>query len=98
MRNIQTFQVFPFIPEPLAFLETLVRNIWWCWQRDAVELFRRNRSTGPDRCAGNPIRFFTRLPRERLEELARDNGFLAHMERIREDFHNQVGPRPPLHR
>ncbi|MGD9249936.1 MAG: alpha-glucan family phosphorylase [Desulfobacterales bacterium] len=94
MRNIQTFQVFPFIPEPLAFLETLVRNIWWCWQRDAVELFRRIDPGLWNDCGGNPIQFFSRIPQERLEELARDSGFLAHMERIREDFHNQVVHRP----
>ena len=70
MRNIQTFQVFPFIPEPLAFLETLVRNIWWCWQRDAVELFRRIDPGLWNDCGGNPIQFFTRIPQERLEELA----------------------------
>ncbi|MGD9017226.1 MAG: DUF3417 domain-containing protein, partial [Desulfobacterales bacterium] len=41
MTSIQTFQVFPSIPEPLSFMETLSRNIWWCWYRDAEELFRR---------------------------------------------------------
>ena len=41
MSELQTFQVFPFIPEPLAFLEELSRNLWWSWQHDAIELFRR---------------------------------------------------------
>ncbi len=94
MRNIQTFQVFPFIPEPLAFLETLIRNIWWCWQRDAVELFRRINPSLWNECSGNPIHFFTRIPQERLEELARDHGFLAHMERVRESFERQVANPP----
>ncbi len=95
MRNIQTFQVFPFIPEPLAFLETLIRNVWWCWQRDAVELFRRINPGMWNECDGNPILFFTRIPQERLEELARDHGFLAHMERVRENFDRQVDHPPP---
>ena len=67
MRNIQTFQVFPFLPEPLAFLETLTRNLWWCWRRDAIELFRRIHPGLWYQCQGNPILFFTRIPQERLE-------------------------------
>jgi len=95
MRNIQTFQVFPSIPEPLAFLETLSRNLWWCWQRDAFELFRRIHPGLWHQCQGNPIRFFTRIPQERLEELARDKGFIAHMTRVRDHFESQVmSPRP----
>jgi starch phosphorylase len=95
MRNIQTFQVFPFIPKPLAFLETLARNVWWVWQRDAFELFRRiNPGLWRD-CDGNPIIFLTRVPQKRLEELARDHGFLAHMDRVREAFTHQI-LQPPL--
>jgi starch phosphorylase len=95
MRNIQTFQVFPYIPEPLAFLETLVRNIWWCWHRDAVELFRRISPGLWNKCDGNPIRFLTRIPQERLEELARDKGYLSHLARVRDQFENQVtSPQP----
>nr|WP_246805127.1 DUF3417 domain-containing protein [Desulfosarcina cetonica] len=41
MRSIQTFQVFPDIPEPLSFIETLSRNLWWSWNQNAIELFRR---------------------------------------------------------
>jgi len=96
MRNMQTFQVFPFIPEPLSFLETLTRNLWWCWQRDAFELFRRIHPGLWHDCQGNPILFFTRIPQERLEELTRDKGFLAHMARVRDQFESQVNsPLPP---
>mgnify|MGYP000665188052 CR=1 FL=1 len=41
MKNFQTFQVVPRIPKPLQFLETLSHNMWWCWNLDAIELFRR---------------------------------------------------------
>ncbi len=94
MRNIQTFQVFPFIPEPLAFMETLIRNMWWCWQRDALELFRRVNPSLWNECDGNPILFSTRVHQNRLEELARDPSFLAHMERVRENFDRQVANPP----
>jgi len=41
MSYLQTFQVFPYIPEPLKFLEVLANNLWWCWNLEAIELFRR---------------------------------------------------------
>jgi len=95
MRNIQTFQVFPFIPESLAFLETLTRNLWWCWQRDAFELFRRIHPGLWHQCQGNPILFFTRIPQDRLQELALDKSFIAHMERVRLHFESQVASSLP---
>ena len=41
MSHIQIYQVYPTLPEPLAFLEDLARNLWWSWDKDAKELFRR---------------------------------------------------------
>ncbi|MFZ1200594.1 MAG: DUF3417 domain-containing protein, partial [Desulfobacterales bacterium] len=41
MSHFETFQVFPYTPKPLLFLETLSANLWWTWNLDAIELFRR---------------------------------------------------------
>ena len=41
MKNVQLFSVSPAVPEQLGFLETLSRNLWWCWNANATELFRR---------------------------------------------------------
>lgn len=86
MAHLQTFRVLPDIPEPLSFLEVLSRNIWWCWQYDAVDLFRRI-DPGLWNLAGrNPIVFLTYIPQKRLEELARDNSFLSHQARVQENY------------
>ncbi len=92
MTSIQTFQVFPSIPESLSFLETLSRNIWWCWNRDAEELFRRINPSLWMESSRNPIVFSTRISQDRLEELAHDPSFLAHMNRVRSEFERQVNP------
>ncbi|MGE0084683.1 MAG: alpha-glucan family phosphorylase [Desulfococcaceae bacterium] len=86
MKKFQVFQVFPNIPEPLAFLETLSRNIWWCWQYDAVDLFRRIDPRLWDECERNPIRFLTFVPQKRLEELSLDSSFLSHIQRVKENY------------
>ncbi|OQY55106.1 MAG: alpha-glucan phosphorylase [Desulfobacteraceae bacterium 4572_88] len=90
MNNLKTFQVFPNIPKPLAFLEVLSRNIWWCWHHDAIELFRRVNPRLWDKAGRNPIMFSTYLPQKRLEELAKDDSFLAHLRRVKESYKRQI--------
>ncbi|MDM8550654.1 alpha-glucan family phosphorylase [Desulfobacterales bacterium HSG2] len=90
MTHLQTFQVFPTIPKPLAFLEALSRNIWWSWHYDAVELFRRIDPPRWDEAGRNPIVFSTYISQKRLEELAKDNSFLAHLERVRGSYKKLV--------
>ncbi|MBU3949595.1 MAG: alpha-glucan family phosphorylase [Proteobacteria bacterium] len=86
MKHIQPFQVFPVIPEPLSFLDTLSRNLWWSWQNDAKELYKRIDPKLWEKSEQNPIVFLTNTPKERLEELAKDESFLVHQKRIRDNF------------
>jgi len=90
MKNFQTYQVFPNIPDSLSFLETLSRNLWWCWQKDAIELFRRIDPSLWVASARNPIAFLARLPQERFEQLAADEGYLTHLQRVRANFEKLV--------
>jgi len=90
MSHIQIFNVFPKVPEPLVFLNTLARNLWWSWQRDAVELFRRIDPRLWDDTRGNPLIFSTKVSQKRLEELAVDESFLAHLQRVEESYQQQI--------
>lgn len=88
--HFKTFLIFPKIPEKLVFLEVLARNLWWCWRRDAIDLFRRIHPRLWGEVGGNPIQFATRLPQERFVELSNDHSFLAHLERVKSLFKQQV--------
>ena len=90
MKNFQTYQVHPNIPENLAFLELLSRNMWWCWKKDAIELFRRIDPPRWVESGRNPIAFLAKIPQDRFEQLAKDDGYLAHLDRVRESFQNLV--------
>jgi starch phosphorylase len=90
MSHLQTFQVLPLLPEPLSFLEVLSRNLWWCWNIDAIELFRRINPRLWNQAGRNPIVFLTLIPQERLLELSKDESFLAHQQRIKARFESQV--------
>jgi len=90
MRFLQTFQVFPSIPESISFLQVLARNLWWCWHIDAIELFRRISPRIWEDSGRNPIVFLTLIPQERLKELSKDESFLAHQQRVEERFVNDL--------
>lgn len=80
-RPIHTFSVIPSLPEALAPLWRLAHNLRWAWKHDAIELFIRLDSDLWEQTNHNPVRMLGMISQERLEKLASDAGFLAHLER-----------------
>jgi starch phosphorylase len=64
--------------------------MWWCWKKDAIELFRRIDPPLWVASGRNPIAFLAGIPQIRLEQLAEDDGYRAHLEGIKEDFKSLV--------
>ncbi len=90
MKHILTYQVYPAVPKPLAFLEVLSRNLWWCWKQDAVTLFRRVDPELWKESRENPIYLLSNVSQTRLEELAADDSFLAHLQRVKDRYTKRV--------
>ncbi|WP_028325282.1 alpha-glucan family phosphorylase [Desulfatirhabdium butyrativorans] len=90
MKFSQVVNVYPSLPEPLRFLEKLSRNLWWCWQREATDLFRRIDPVLWRETNGNPVKLLCRVPNTRFLELCNDTSFLTHQRRIEALFAEQV--------
>jgi len=90
MHNIQLFNIAPKIPDELSFLERLSYNMWWCWNFDAIELFRRINPTLWRSVQGNTRAFLEMVPQEQLEELASNSGFVRHLKRVKFAFDREV--------
>jgi starch phosphorylase len=86
MKNIQLYDVAPSIPKEIRFLETLGRNLWWCWSPDAIDLFRRISPELWRESGLNPLQFLLMVPQERMEGLAVDDGFLTQMKHVQAGF------------
>ena len=86
MHPITDFIVVPSIPEPLRPLKELSYNLWWSWNFDAVALFRRIDSDLWEDAGHNPVRLLGMVSEDRLKELAEDDAFLSHLERVRWDL------------
>ncbi|MDH3357140.1 MAG: alpha-glucan family phosphorylase, partial [Desulfobacteraceae bacterium] len=90
MKRILTYQIYPSIPKSLAFLEVLSRNLWWCWKQDAITLFRRVETQLWIESRGNPIYLLSHVSQARLDELAEDDSFLAHLQRVKDRYEKRV--------
>ncbi|MBI1917043.1 MAG: alpha-glucan family phosphorylase [Planctomycetes bacterium] len=81
-RPIRTFTVLPHLPERLQALQKLAYNLWWCWNPEAVALFRRIDAESFEALDHNPVKLLSKVDQARLEELLDDDGFLAHLDRV----------------
>jgi glycogen phosphorylase len=88
--SIRTFTVLPHLPDRLQGLQKLAYNLWWCWTADAVSLFRRIDDDTFHTVENSPVKLLSAISQERLEQLARDEGFLAHLDRVEEAFNNYM--------
>jgi glycogen phosphorylase len=80
-KPIRTFSIIPSLPEPLKPLWRLAYNLRWAWKHDTIELFMRLDPELWEETNHNPVRMLGMIQQERLEELADDVGFTAHLER-----------------
>jgi starch phosphorylase len=91
--TVLTFQVYPDLPEALRPMLAVARNFWWVWQPDAVELFRRLDPGLWEEVYHNPVKLLGRVPQERLDAVAADPSFLAHVHRVHDALQKHLaGP------
>ena len=90
MQPIRTFTIVPSLPAKLERLRELAYNLWWCWNLEAIDLFRRLDRELWEESGHNPVLMLGTIKQERLEEAAEDDGFLAHLERIAQQYDRYI--------
>ncbi len=86
MKPISTLIVKPSLPKPLRDLEALAYNLRWTWDPDTLDLFRRIDPVLWETVYHNPVRMLNDIGQERLDQLAKNPGFMAHFQRVSESF------------
>ncbi len=74
------------IPEKLLALETISKNLWWCWHDEARELFRMIDVDKWRECGHNPIVLLDSISLNRYKQLENDPGFVKKLEEVYEHF------------
>jgi len=91
---LKTLDVKPRIPEALQSLRDLSENLWFVWNYEAASLFSRINPDLWEETRGNPVAFLGRLTRSELSGLTLDDGFMAHLERVKQDFDRYMSEKP----
>ena len=86
MYKIKRFNVIPALPEALEPLRDLAYNLWWSWNPDAIDLFRRLDRDLWEACNHNPIKVLGSVKQERLAARAEDDGYRSHLDRVYNAF------------
>ncbi len=81
MQPIRTFNVSPSLPASLEPLRHIAYNLYWDWNTEIKELFRRLDRDLWETTRHNPVALLAQVSQSRLQEVSTDEGFLAQMER-----------------
>ncbi|MCU0241627.1 MAG: alpha-glucan family phosphorylase [Vicinamibacteria bacterium] len=81
-----TFQVVPAIPEKLAGLREMAFNLLWSWDEELRVVFSRLDRELWNSTNQNPVMMLGLIAQKRLDEFAKDEGFLSFYERTYERF------------
>ena len=82
----RTILVNRHLPEKLSRLEKLSKNLWWCWNESAKDLFR---TIDPDiwhESGHNPLVVLDTVSIKRFQQLSEDQAFLAKMKSVLDEF------------
>ena len=89
--KIHSFKVTPNLPENMKFLEELSNNMWFAWNWPAITLFLRIDEKLWEKSQRMPKWLMATVPQKRLEELSKDESFIAHLnfvEKLYRDYQN----------
>ncbi len=86
MRKLHTLHVVPALPDRLLKLRAIAYDLHWSWDHSAIDLFMRLDSLLWRKVDQNPIQMLAVIPQARLLEVAKDEGFLNHLDRVAKRF------------
>lgn len=78
------------LPERLKDLETLSKNLWWCWNESAKNLFKSIDPQAWEASGQNPIAMLDRVSLKRYQKLEKDTKFLADLKAVTDEFNEYM--------
>ena len=78
--------VKPVYSPEMQKLEELSRNIWWCWNVDAIELFESIDPEAWKATEQNPVALMEGLSVEQIKGLENNKGFVERLNKVYDQF------------
>ena len=82
MQPIYTFTVVPTLPPRLQCLREIAYNVFWAWDYETIQLFRRLDRDLWEATYHNPVQMLGNITQSKLEAAAEDDAFIAHMDKV----------------
>ncbi|MCU4157347.1 alpha-glucan family phosphorylase [Carboxylicivirga sp. A043] len=82
------------LPDELSGLEELSKNLWWCWNYQAIDLFKYIDPELWIKVKRNPIVLLKSVSSTRLAELEQDTEFLDNYKAVYKDFKDYMAVKP----
>ena len=82
----RTVLVTRHLPAKLSPLEKLAKNLWWCWNESAKQLFRAIDHDAWHASGHNPLVVLDTVSIKRFQQLSEDEAFLSRMNAVLEEF------------
>ena len=79
MPTVRSFTVLPTLPDILKDLDIIARNMFWSWNPEFIELFKRIDSNLWTASGHNPVKMLGSVSQAKLDELASNQGFLGQL-------------------
>ena len=74
------------LPEAISGLETLCKNLWWCWNDSAKALFKSIDPQLWTASGHNPMYLLDQVSIKKFKALANDEKFLANLDEVMKEF------------
>ena len=87
---LRSVMVTRHLPEELSGLETLCKNLWWCWNDKAKALFRTVDYDLWHTSGHNPMVILDKVSLKRYKELAKDREFLGRLDEVMAEFNEYM--------
>ena len=88
--NWKEITVKSSLPESIKKLEELARNIWWYWDAEAKDLFRKIDYNAWVEAQSNPVLLLNILSHDQLVELGENQEFIQKLNSIYERFSKYI--------
>lgn len=91
MHILGRMTVTPKLPAPIERLEALAQNLYWTWDPEARDLFRRVDRELWEASGHNPVIFLRDVEQSRLDAAAEDAGYLEAYRAVTSRFDAELG-------
>ena len=84
--NWKSVMVTRHLPDKLAGIELLSKNLWWCWNDSAKAIFKAIDPALWTASGHNPMVILDQVSLKRFKELSKDEEFLAKLDAVMREF------------